>query len=85
MEALYGRKCQTPAYWAKVGETRLARPKIALETTDKIIQIRDHLKAAGERQKSYADKSRKPLEFQIRDKFLLKVSLWKSGMLQLER
>ncbi|GJT67105.1 MAK10-like protein [Tanacetum coccineum] len=44
------------------------------ETTEKISQIKDRLKAAHDRQKSYADKRRKPLEFSVGDHILLKVS-----------
>ncbi|GJS62794.1 putative reverse transcriptase domain-containing protein [Tanacetum coccineum] len=47
------------------------------ETTDKILQIKDRLKAARDRQKSYAYKRRKPLEFSVGDYVLLKVSPWK--------
>ncbi|GKA32047.1 hypothetical protein Tco_0718414, partial [Tanacetum coccineum] len=45
-----------------------------LETTDKIVQIKERLKAARDRQKSYADNRRKLLEFSVGDKVLLKVS-----------
>nr|GEZ54350.1 putative reverse transcriptase domain-containing protein [Tanacetum cinerariifolium] len=51
--------------------------KIVQETTEKIIQIKERLKTARSRQKSYADKRRKPLEFKVRDRLLLKVSPWK--------
>ena len=44
---------------------------------EKIVQIRERLKASRDRQKSYADKRRKPLEFQVGDRVLLKVSPWK--------
>nr|GEV15562.1 retrotransposon protein, putative, Ty3-gypsy subclass [Tanacetum cinerariifolium] len=47
------------------------------ETTEKISQIKDRLKAALDRQKSYADMRRKPLEFSVGDYVLLKVSPWK--------
>ena len=73
-EALYGRKCRTPICWAEVGETQLSGPEIVFETMDKIVQIRDRLKAARDRQKSYVDKRRKPLKFEVGDKVLLKVS-----------
>ncbi|GJV71552.1 putative reverse transcriptase domain-containing protein [Tanacetum coccineum] len=73
-EALYGRKCRTPIAWAEVGESKLFGPEIVQETTDKIVQIRERLKAARDRQKSYADNRRKPLEFNVGDKVLLKVS-----------
>ncbi|KAJ9544460.1 hypothetical protein OSB04_024167 [Centaurea solstitialis] len=72
-EALYGRKCRSPLNWWEVGESRLLRPDIVQETTDKIKLVQEKLKAAGDRQKSYADNRRKPLEFQVGDKVLLKV------------
>ncbi|GJS31414.1 putative reverse transcriptase domain-containing protein [Tanacetum coccineum] len=64
-EALYGRKCRSPILWAEVGEGQLIGPELVQETTEKISQIKDRLKAARDRQKSYADKRRKPLEFSI--------------------
>ncbi|GJU21899.1 putative reverse transcriptase domain-containing protein [Tanacetum coccineum] len=76
-EALYGQKCRSPIIWAKVGEIQLIRLKIVQETTDKIFQIKERLKTARDRQKSYADNQRKPLEFNIGDQVLLKVSPWK--------
>nr|GEV88123.1 putative reverse transcriptase domain-containing protein [Tanacetum cinerariifolium] len=72
-EALYGRKCRTPIAWAEVGESKLIRLKIIQETTDKIIEIKEGLKTARDRQKRYADNRRKPLEFSVGDKVLLKV------------
>ncbi|GJZ86477.1 putative reverse transcriptase domain-containing protein [Tanacetum coccineum] len=62
---------------AEVGEGQLIGPELVQETTDKIPQIKDSLKAARDRQKSYADKRRKPLEFNVGDYVLLKVSPWK--------
>ncbi|KAJ9567011.1 hypothetical protein OSB04_002977 [Centaurea solstitialis] len=76
-EALYGRKCKSPLNWLEVGESRLTRPDIIQETTDKIKLVQEKLKAARDRQKSYADNRRKPLEFQVGDRVLLKVSPWK--------
>ncbi|KAI3756078.1 hypothetical protein L1987_55891 [Smallanthus sonchifolius] len=76
-EALYGRKCRSPICWAEVGDSQLTGPEIVFETSEKIVQIRNRMAAARERQKSYADKHRKPLEFQIGDMVLLKVSPWK--------
>ncbi|GJR22362.1 putative reverse transcriptase domain-containing protein [Tanacetum coccineum] len=64
-EALYGRKCRSPIMWAEVGEGQLIGPELVQETTEKISQIKDRLKAARDRQKSYADKRRKPLEFSV--------------------
>ncbi|GKD91171.1 putative reverse transcriptase domain-containing protein [Tanacetum coccineum] len=67
-EALYGRKCHSPIMWAEVREGQLIGPELVQETTKKISQIKDRLKAALDRQKSYADKRRKPLEFSIIEK-----------------
>ncbi|GKF79695.1 hypothetical protein Tco_0235263 [Tanacetum coccineum] len=63
--------------WVDIGEGQLIGPELVQETTKKISQIKDKLKAARDRQKSYADKRRKPLEFIVGDYVLLKVSPWK--------
>ncbi|GJT36110.1 hypothetical protein Tco_0926529 [Tanacetum coccineum] len=63
--------------WAEVGEGQLIGPELVQETTEKISQIKDRLKAARDHQKSYADKRRKPLEFSVGDYVMLKVSPWK--------
>nr|GEV41666.1 putative reverse transcriptase domain-containing protein [Tanacetum cinerariifolium] len=76
-EALYGRKCRSLIMWTEVGEGQLIGPELVQESTEKILQIKDRLKVARDRQKSYADKRRKPLEFSVCDYVLLKVSLWK--------
>ncbi|GJX32065.1 reverse transcriptase domain-containing protein [Tanacetum coccineum] len=73
-EALYGRKCRSPVCWAEVGDVQLTRPEIIYETTEKIVQIRQRLQAARDRQGSYANIRRKPLEFQVGDHVMLKVS-----------
>ncbi|GKF26120.1 hypothetical protein Tco_0082014 [Tanacetum coccineum] len=62
---------------AEVGVGQLIGPEIVQETTEKILQIKDRLKVARDRQKSYADKRRKPFEFSVCDHVLLKVSPWK--------
>ncbi|GKA74660.1 hypothetical protein Tco_0780962 [Tanacetum coccineum] len=79
-EALYGRKCRSPVCWAEVGEAQLTGPAIIHETTEKIFKIRDRMQAARDRQKSYADKRRRPLEFEVGDKVMLKVAPWKGVM-----
>ncbi|GKE74235.1 putative reverse transcriptase domain-containing protein, partial [Tanacetum coccineum] len=76
-DALYGQKCRSPICWAEVGDAQLTSPEIIHETTEKIIQIKKRIQAARDRQKSYADRRRKPLEFEVGDKFMLKVSPWK--------
>nr|GEZ08967.1 putative reverse transcriptase domain-containing protein [Tanacetum cinerariifolium] len=50
--ALYGRKCRSPIWWAEVGDSQLTGPEIVHETTDKIVQIKSHIQAARDRQKS---------------------------------
>ncbi|GJV74413.1 putative reverse transcriptase domain-containing protein [Tanacetum coccineum] len=54
-EALYSQKCHSPVYWAEVGEVQLTGPEIVQETTEKVIQIKQRIQAARDRQKSYAD------------------------------
>ncbi|GJR76276.1 putative reverse transcriptase domain-containing protein [Tanacetum coccineum] len=76
-EALYGRKCRSPVLWDEIGESRLIGPELVQETTDKVVLIKEKLKAARDRQKSYADNRHKPLEFEVGDQVLLKVSPWK--------
>ncbi|GJW54113.1 putative reverse transcriptase domain-containing protein [Tanacetum coccineum] len=76
-EVLYGRKCRSPVIWTEVGESQPIGPEIMQETTEKIIQIKERLKTVRSRQKSYANRRRKPLEFKVGDRVLLKVSPWK--------
>ncbi|GKC90101.1 putative reverse transcriptase domain-containing protein [Tanacetum coccineum] len=76
-EALYGRKCCSPIIWAEVEEGQLIGPELVQETTKKVSQSKVRLKAVRDRQKSYADKRRKSLEFSVGDYVLLKVSPWK--------
>ncbi|GJS22729.1 putative reverse transcriptase domain-containing protein [Tanacetum coccineum] len=71
--ALYDQKCCSPVCWAEVGEVQLIGLEIVQETTEKIIQIKQRIQAAHDRQKSYTDLKRKPMEFQVGDKVLEKV------------
>ncbi|GJV39698.1 putative reverse transcriptase domain-containing protein [Tanacetum coccineum] len=64
-------------YLGSSWESQLTGPKIIQETTEKIMQIKERLKTARDHQKSYAEKRRKPLEFSVGDRVLLKVSPWK--------
>ncbi|KAL8252150.1 hypothetical protein R6Q59_035843 [Mikania micrantha] len=66
-----------PICWSEVGDNRITGPELIQQTTDKIAQIQQRLQATRSRQKSYADKRRKPLEFQVGDRVMLKVSPWK--------
>ncbi|GJX41350.1 putative reverse transcriptase domain-containing protein [Tanacetum coccineum] len=72
-EALYGQKCRSPVCWAEVGEAKLTGPDMIQETTKKIVLIKQRIQAAQDRQKSYADLNRKPMEFKVRDMVMLKV------------
>ena len=72
-EALYVRKCRTPVCWNEVGERRL----VGLELVEKVKVVRDNLKIAGDRQKSYADNRRRDLQFEIGDQVFFKISPWK--------
>nr|GFC24284.1 putative reverse transcriptase domain-containing protein [Tanacetum cinerariifolium] len=76
-EALYGRKCRSPVCWTEVGEAQILGPELIQKTTEKIFQIKQRMQTARDRQKSYADLKRKPMEFQVGDKVMLKVSPWK--------
>ncbi|KAH9751613.1 hypothetical protein KPL71_014358 [Citrus sinensis] len=76
-EALYGRKCRTPVCWDEVGERRLFGPKLIQDTNEKIQLIRDRLKVAQDRQKSYADKHRRELEFEVGYRVFIRISPWK--------
>nr|GEV39551.1 putative reverse transcriptase domain-containing protein [Tanacetum cinerariifolium] len=76
-EALYGRKCRSPVCWTEVGEAQILGPELIQETTEKIVQIKQRMNITRDRQKSYTDLKRKPMEFQVGDKVMLKVSPWK--------
>ncbi|GJS63890.1 putative reverse transcriptase domain-containing protein [Tanacetum coccineum] len=74
---MYLKECRSPVCWVEVGEVKLIGSKIVQETTKKIIQIKQRIQAARDRQKSYADLKSKPMEFQVGDRVMLKVSPWK--------
>ena len=76
-EVLYGRKCRSPLHWDDVGERVLVGPELVDQAYEKIQVIKQRMKAAQDRYKSYADKRRKPLEFKVGDHVFLKVSLTK--------
>ncbi|GJY82142.1 putative reverse transcriptase domain-containing protein [Tanacetum coccineum] len=70
----------SPVCWSEVGDSQLTGPELIRETTEKIVQIKNRLLTARSRQKSYADRISKPLEFELGDMVLLKVSSWKGAM-----
>ncbi|GJX44204.1 hypothetical protein Tco_0260880 [Tanacetum coccineum] len=76
-EALYGRKCRSLVLWAEIRESSLTGLELVQETTDKVVLVKEKPKAARDHQKSYVDYRRKPLEFEVGDRVLLKVTPWK--------
>jgi hypothetical protein len=73
-EALYGRRCRTPLNWSELGEIWFFGVDIVKETEAKVRQIQKNLKVAQSRQKSYADKRRRPLVFEVGNYVYLIVS-----------
>ena len=76
-EALYERKCKTLICWDEVGEQKLNDVELIEITSKKIHIIRERLKIAQDRQKSYADTRKRELEFEVGDMVFLKVAPWK--------
>ena len=74
-EALYGRPCNTPLMWSEPGERAFFGPAKIKEAEEGVAQVRENLRAAQSQQKSYADKRRRDLEFEVGDHVYLKVSL----------
>jgi hypothetical protein len=70
-ETLCGRKCRTPLYWDKTRGRQFFGPKLIQEVEEQIHIIRENLRAAQTRQKSYAD-NRRPLESEDGDHVYLK-------------
>jgi hypothetical protein len=77
-EALYGRQCCTPLNWIESGEKAIFGPDIIDEAEATVHHIQDNLKAAQSRQESYANKRRRPLQFEVGEHVYLKVSPMKS-------
>ena len=73
-KALYGRKCKTPLMWSKVGERPFFGPESIEEAVENVAKVRENLKIAQSRQKSYADKRQRELTFEVGDHVYLKVS-----------
>jgi hypothetical protein len=73
-EVLYERRCHTPLNWIKPGEKVIFGPDIIDEAEATVRRIQDNLRAVKSSQESYANKRRRPLEFEVRDHVYLKVS-----------
>jgi hypothetical protein len=74
IQALYGRNCRTPLHWDQPSERQLFGLDILLEAEENIRMVRENLKAAQSRQRSYADTRRRELSFEVGDYVYLKVS-----------
>ena len=72
-DALYGIKCTTPLCWTDLSEKKIIGPDLIQETEEKVKMIREILKVATDRQKSYADSKRKDIRYKICEKVFLKV------------
>jgi len=77
-EALYGRKCRTPLFWNQTGETQVFRTDVLRHAEQQVCIIRDNLRVAQSRQKSYADTRRRELAFEEGDYVYMKVSPMRS-------
>jgi hypothetical protein len=73
-EALYGRQCRTPLFWSQTRESQVFRPEVLKDAEKQVQMVCKSLKVAQSRQKSYADKRRRDLSFEIGDFVYLKVS-----------
>ena len=73
-ETLYSRKCRTPLCWYQDGEAVLVGPELLEQTTEKFKMVRDRMQASQSRQKAYADRRRRPLEFAAGDHVFLRVT-----------
>ena len=79
-EALYGRRCRSPIGWFDAFEVRPWGTYLLRESLDKVKLIQDRLLIAQSRQKSYADRKSRDLEFMVGERVLLKVSPMKGVM-----
>ena len=70
-KALYGQRCRTPACWEEVGVRSFHGPSEIADSNKKVRIVQMRMKESRDRQKCYADKRRRPLEFQVGDKVFL--------------
>jgi hypothetical protein len=73
-EVLYRRRCRTPLNWIEPGEKVIFGPDLVDEAEATVQRIQNNLKAVKLRQESYANKRRRPLQFEVEDHIYLKVS-----------
>ncbi|WVZ97621.1 hypothetical protein U9M48_043140 [Paspalum notatum var. saurae] len=77
LKALYGRRCRTPLNWSELGKQVTFGPDLVTQAEEQVKLIHSNLKRAQSRQKSYSDKRRRPLMFEVGDHVYLRVSLMK--------
>ena len=75
-KALYGRRCRTPLCWLEPGEDLTLGLEVVQQTTKKVKLIQERMRTAQSRHKSYQDKRRKDLEFEVGDHVFLRVTPW---------
>jgi hypothetical protein len=73
-DIIYGHRCRTPLFWNETGEHKVFRPDILQEAKKQVRMVRENLRVAQSRQKSYADHRRRELSFKVGDFVYLKVS-----------
>ena len=76
-EALYGRRCRSPVHWYETGESLVTAPDFVENTTEAVKKIQARIEIAQSQHKSYSDKRRRPLEFEVGDFVFLKVTSFK--------
>ena len=76
-KSLYGRECRTPVCWTELNEHKVIGPDIVKDTKEKVQVIWKRLKAASDKQKSYANLKRRGIAYEVGNKIFLKVSPWR--------
>jgi hypothetical protein len=66
-EMLYGRRCRTPLFWSETGEWKVFGHDILQEAKKQVCMVRENLRVAQSRQKSYADHRRRELRIEVGD------------------
>ncbi|WVZ89106.1 hypothetical protein U9M48_035559 [Paspalum notatum var. saurae] len=73
-EALYGRRCRTPLFWNQTGEKQVFGPDLIRDAKQQIKMVRENLRVAQSKQKSYANVRRRDMTFKVDDFVYVKVS-----------
>ena len=84
-EDLYGRRCRTPIHWHETGERKYLGPELVDQATEAIQKLQQRMKSSQNRQKSYADRHRRPLEFEVGDQVFVRISTMRGVMRFVEK